>query len=59
MQVPTDSSHPDATGKSFLLFAAVIFTVAIFFYIFKPAHDRALCGEDAAGVPVRTQGPDV
>lgn len=37
MQVPTDSSHPDATGKSSLLFAAVIFTVAIFFYIFKPA----------------------
>ena len=37
MQVPTDSSHPDATGGSFLLFATVIFTVAIFFYIFKPA----------------------
>jgi hypothetical protein len=37
MQVPTDSSHPDATGKSFLLFATVIGTIALFYYVFKPA----------------------
>jgi hypothetical protein len=30
-------SQPDATGYSFLIFAAVLFAVAIFFYIFKPA----------------------
>ena len=30
--------QPDATGNSFLLFAAVLFTIAIFFYIFKPAR---------------------
>jgi hypothetical protein len=30
-------SQPDATGNSFLIFATVIFTVAVFFYIFKPA----------------------
>ncbi len=28
----------DATGNSFLLFATVLFTVAVFFYIFKPAR---------------------
>ncbi len=37
MQVPTDTSAPDATLKSFLLFATVIFTVGVLFYIFKPA----------------------
>jgi hypothetical protein len=37
MQVPHDSSNPDATGSSFLLFATVLFAVGIFFYIFKPA----------------------
>jgi cbb3-type cytochrome oxidase subunit 3 len=36
MQVPTDSSLLDATGKSFMLFATVIFTVGVLFYIFKP-----------------------
>lgn len=37
MQVPKDTSHPDVTGSSFLLFAAVLFTVGLLFYIFKPA----------------------
>ena len=32
------ASTPDSTGSSFLLFATVIFTFAIFFYIFKPAR---------------------
>jgi hypothetical protein len=37
MQVPSDGGgHPDATAKSFLLFATVIFTCAVFIYIFKP-----------------------
>ena len=36
MQVPTDSSGPDATLKSFLIFATVIFTAGVLFYIFKP-----------------------
>ncbi len=30
--------QPDETGNSFLLFAAVLFAVAIFIYIFKPSH---------------------
>jgi hypothetical protein len=29
--------QPDATGNSFLLFAAVLFAIGIFLYIFKPA----------------------
>jgi hypothetical protein len=29
--------QPDETGNSFLLFAAVLFAIAIFVYIFKPA----------------------
>jgi hypothetical protein len=37
MQIPTEAGHPDATGKSFLIFATVIFTIAVFCYIFKPA----------------------
>jgi cbb3-type cytochrome oxidase subunit 3 len=37
MQVPTDSSGHDVTGNSFLLFATVLFTVGVLFYIFKPA----------------------
>ncbi len=37
MQVPTDNSLLDATSKSFLLFSAVIFTIGLLFYIFKPA----------------------
>ena len=37
MQVPTDTTHPDSTGNSFLLFATVLFTVAVIFYIFRPA----------------------
>jgi hypothetical protein len=38
MQVPSEGGgHPDATGNSFLLFATVIFTIAVFFFIFKPA----------------------
>ena len=31
-------ASPDATGKSFIFFAAVLFAVAIFVYIFKPAR---------------------
>jgi hypothetical protein len=31
------ASQPDETGNSFLLFASVLFAVAIFVYIFKPA----------------------
>lgn len=38
MQVPTDSSHPDATNNSSLLFAAVVVTLGIFFFIFKPSR---------------------
>jgi cbb3-type cytochrome oxidase subunit 3 len=30
-------AQPDATANSFLLFATVIFAIAILFYIFKPA----------------------
>ena len=37
MQVPTDNSLLDATGKSFLLFAVVLFTIGVLIYIFKPA----------------------
>ena len=37
MQVPKEAGRLDATSKSSLLFATVICTVAIFFYIFKPA----------------------
>jgi hypothetical protein len=37
MQVPTDTSHPDATGSSLMLFATVIFTAGVLFYIFKSA----------------------
>ena len=36
MQVPTDASGPDATFKSFLLFATVVLTAGVLFYIFKP-----------------------
>ena len=36
MQVPTDTSSPDATFKSFLLFATVVLTAGVLFYIFKP-----------------------
>lgn len=32
------SAQPDATGNSFLIFATIIFSVAIFVYIFRPAH---------------------
>jgi len=31
-------SQPDATGNSFLIFATVLFAVAVFVYIFKPAR---------------------
>ncbi len=31
-------SQPDATGNSFVIFAAVLFAVAIFVYIFKPVR---------------------
>jgi hypothetical protein len=34
MQAP----QPDSTGSSFLIFAAVLFAVFIFVYIFKPAR---------------------
>jgi predicted membrane channel-forming protein YqfA (hemolysin III family) len=44
MQVPTDTSHPDVTGNSFMLFATVLFTVGVLFYIFKPP--RAEQGEE-------------
>jgi hypothetical protein len=37
MQVPTDTTHPDVTGNSFLLFAVVLFTFGLLYYIFKPA----------------------
>jgi hypothetical protein len=38
MQVPADpGGHPDATGKSFMIFAAILFAVAVIAYIFKPA----------------------
>ena len=37
MQVPTESGRLDVTGNSFLIFATILFTVAVFFYIFKPA----------------------
>jgi len=30
--------QPDETGNSFLLFAAVLFAIAVFVYIFKPAR---------------------
>jgi hypothetical protein len=36
MQVPSDTSHPDMTGNSFLLFAIVLVTIGLLFYIFKP-----------------------
>jgi hypothetical protein len=36
MQVPTDTSRLDATGKSLLFFATAIFTIGVLFYIFKP-----------------------
>jgi len=36
MQAPTDSSGPDATVKSFLLFATVVVTAIVLFWIFKP-----------------------
>ncbi len=36
MQMP--AGQPDATGNSFLLFATVLLTVAVFIYIFKPAR---------------------
>jgi hypothetical protein len=32
------ASQPDMTGNSFLLFGTVLLTVAVFFYIFKPAR---------------------
>jgi cbb3-type cytochrome oxidase subunit 3 len=32
------ASPPDSTGNSFLLFATVVVTIAVFFYIFKPAR---------------------
>jgi hypothetical protein len=32
------ASQPDDTGSSFLMFATVIFAVAVFIYIFKPAR---------------------
>lgn len=32
------ASQPDGTGNSFLMFATVIFAVAVFIYIFKPAR---------------------
>jgi hypothetical protein len=31
------ASQPDDTGKSFAIFASVLFAVAIFIYIFKPS----------------------
>ena len=37
MQVPTDTSGPDGTVKSFLIFATVLATAGVLFYIFKPA----------------------
>jgi hypothetical protein len=36
MQVPTDTSRLDATGKSLLFFATAICTIGVLFYIFKP-----------------------
>jgi hypothetical protein len=36
LQMP--AGQPDETGNSFLLFAAVLFAIAIFIYIFKPAR---------------------
>jgi Flp pilus assembly protein TadB len=30
--------QPDGAASSFLIFAAVLLTIAIFVYIFKPAH---------------------
>lgn len=36
LQMP--AGQPDATGKSFLIFATVLFTVGVFCYIFKPAR---------------------
>jgi cbb3-type cytochrome oxidase subunit 3 len=30
--------QPDETGNSFLLFATVLFAIAVFVYIFKPAR---------------------
>ncbi len=32
------AGQPDETGNSFLLFAAVLFAIGIFVYIFKPAR---------------------
>ena len=32
------AAMPDSTGNSFLLFATVIATVGVFFYIFKPVR---------------------
>ena len=37
MQVPTEAGRLDVTANSSLIFGTVIFTVAVFFYIFKPA----------------------
>ena len=37
MQVPTEAGRLDVTASSSLIFATVILTVAVFFYIFKPA----------------------
>ncbi len=32
------ATPPDGTGGSFLIFVAVLFAVAVFFYIFKPSR---------------------
>ena len=32
------ATPPDSTGSSFLLFATLLATIAVFFYIFKPAR---------------------
>jgi hypothetical protein len=37
LQVPTEPGRLDVTGNSSLIFATVILTIGVFFYIFKPA----------------------
>jgi hypothetical protein len=37
LMIQMPSAPPDATNLGFLLFACVLFTAALFFYIFKPA----------------------
>lgn len=44
MEIPTEPGRADATGKSFLIFLAVVGTFALLYYVFKPA--AAVRGEE-------------